>query len=392
MPENTTTVFSQILKIDVPHGLEADAKTRRAPVCSIAFETDGPVPFPQIILRGDGPERLFSKDDINETESKNGHFRYVVSVPEKTLSAGKWQVQVEGCRKPEWRSAGGGDWIKAFDQFEVAAPPRPKVSAQDATGVKIYIGIHKHMHQPYYNATDKHYWDGEKDGIFSTRQGPYQSFVPMAIRNYINGGLDNAGLSVSWSGTLIEQQNWKYPGWADQLREIVKVNTTGGHARCALTAFGFYHPLMALIPARNIKKHIEMHARICKETFGVPPTKTLFPPETAFHVRMIPALREAGVEAVIYDSLHRYRACKEYPYAGSEEGMLPPNPADQVNPPVEDWTGLNNVWCPGKVSPSCLRPEWIVYTDPDGTEHKIIGIPAERYIGNEDARGGFGAL
>jgi hypothetical protein len=61
----------------------------------------------------------------------------------------------------------------------------------------------------------------------------------------------------------------------------------------------------------------------------------MFPPETAFHVRMIPALIEAGVKAVIYDSIHRYRACKEYPYAGMSEGMLPPNPAEQVNPP---WT------------------------------------------------------
>ena len=34
----------------------------------------------------------------------------------------------------------------------------------------------------------------------------------------------------------------------------------------------------------------------------------------------------------------------------------------------------------------------MAYDDPDGGRHKIIAVPAERYIGNEDARGGFGAL
>lgn len=32
------------------------------------------------------------------------------------------------------------------------------------------------------------------------------------------------------------------------------------------------------------------------------------------------------------------------------------------------------------------------YEDPDGQIHRIVAVPAERYIGNEDARGGFGAL
>lgn len=390
---DTSSVFSRIVLVDAPTALQAEAETRRAGACTLAFEADGPVPFPQIILRGNGPERVFAKEALAEQEH-SGQWRYEVVVPAGTLAAGRWQVQAEGCRKEDWRAAGGGDWVKAFAEFEVSAPPRARSSVADNPGVKVYYGIHKHMHQPYYNATDKGYWDGEKQGIFSSRHGAYSSFVPMAVRHYLNGGLDRAGLSVSWSGTLLEQLNGRggFPGWSDELRQIAQETTSGGHPRCAMVAFGFYHPLMPLIPARNIVKHLRKHARICEEVFGVPPTKTLFPPETAFHVRMIPALREAGIERVIYDSLHRYRACREYPYAGREEGMLPPNAAEQVNPPVDDWTGLNNVWCPGKVSPSCLRPEWITYTDPEGREHRIIGVPAERYIGNEDARGGFGAL
>ena len=40
--------------------------------------------------------------------------------------------------------------------------------------------------------------------------------------------------------------------------------------------------------------------------------------------------------AVIYHSIHRFRACRDYPYAGIGEGMLPPNPAEQVKARRQD--------------------------------------------------------
>ena len=61
--------------------------------------------------------------------------------------------------------------------------------------MKIYFGIHKHMHQPYYNTTDRDYWDGEKDQIFGSRGGNYTDFVPAAVRQYVEAGLPHAGLS-----------------------------------------------------------------------------------------------------------------------------------------------------------------------------------------------------
>jgi hypothetical protein len=72
--------------------------------------------------------------------------------------------------------------------------------------------------------------------------------------------------------------------------------------------------------------------------------------------------------------------------------MLPPNPAEQVNPPADDWLQLHNIWAGSKISPALLRPEYVEYVDAQGQSFKIIAVPAERYIGNEDARGGFGAL
>ncbi len=132
---------------------------------------------------------------------------------------------------------------------------------------------------------------------------------------------------------------------------------------------------MALIPARNIVKQIEWHRRIIRDAFGVEASTVIFPPETAFHVRMIPALLQAGVEAIIYDSIHRFRACRDYPYAGMNEGMLPPNPAEQVNPAVDDWLQLHNIWAGSKISPSLLRPEYVGDEDAEGTVHKMICVP-----------------
>jgi len=390
MPK-TTAVFSRITAIDCAASLECEADSRRAPTFKLAFTADGLVPFPQIIVRGSSGETVLSGDDISANPTQK---TYTAQIPAGKFGPGHYEVQFEGCRQADWRSAGDSDWVKAFAHFEVKTPPRARVFQGDASAVKIYYGIHKHMHQPYYDAANPGHWDGEKASIFGSRHGAYSSFIPTAVRHYINGGLPHGGLSTSWSGSLIEQLNSKggFPGWGDQLRTIAQARTALGNPRCDFTAFGFFHPLMPLTPPRNIVKQIEWHRGIIRSQFGVEASDVLFPPETAFHVRMIPALIEAGVKAVIFDSIHRFRACQEYPYAGKEEGMLPPNRAEQVNPPADDWLQLHNIWAGSKISPSQLRPEYVVYTDPEGTEHRIVAVPAERYIGNEDARGGFGAL
>ena len=125
---------------------------------------------------------------------------------------GEINVQVEGCRKADIHHAGGGDWLKEFRRLQLIPGARAKPVIRVATGsddtpVKLYFGIHKHMHQPYYNATDRLYWDGEKDSIFGARGGPYTHYIPTAVRQYAGAGLPHAGLSTSWSGSLIEQLN-----------------------------------------------------------------------------------------------------------------------------------------------------------------------------------------
>lgn len=396
-------VFTRFLRIDMPDDLTCKSDGRN-PAFSIVFSADGEIPFPQVILHASGGPYLVKDEAIRTTEVGTDAVTYTATVPAGPLGPGEVVVQVEGCRRADIDQSGGDDWVKEFRSLRLAAAPRPARRASagpDAGQPRLHFGIHKHMHQPYYNATDRDYWDGEKDGIFGSRGGNYTTFIPDAVRQYVDGGLPHAGLSTSWSGSLIEQLDrcaahglcgGRFSGWNQALRAIAHERTALGNPRVDFTAFGFHHPLMALIPARDIVKQIEWHRRAVRDAFGVEASTILFPPETAFHERMIPALAQAGVEALIYDSIHRFRTCRDYPYAGMNEGMLPPNPAEQVNPPVDDWLQLHNIWAGSKISPGLLRPEYVEYVDPEGTAHKLIAVPAERYIGNEDARGGFGAL
>lgn len=393
-------VFSRFLDIVCPESLACEASGKN-PAFEVSFRTDGEIPFPQVILHGQGLQKIIKDEAIRCAEATATECTYVAAIPAGLLAGGAITLQVEGCRKADLSQAGGADWIKEFRDLQLIAPPRPLPKAEVVGNIKVYFGIHKHMHQPYYRAADTQYWDGEKEQIFGSRAGNYTGFLPMAVRQYIDGGLPHAGLSTSWSGSLIEQldrsaeQGWcgrRFSGWSHELRASAGATTALGHPRLSFSAFGFFHPLMALIPARDIARQIQWHRDLIRNRFGVEASRILFPPETAFHVRMIPALLESGIQAVIYDSIHRYRACQDYPYAGMSEGMLPPNRAEQCNPPVDDWLQLHNVWAGSKISPSLLRPEYVAYEDPEGQVHKIIAIPAERYIGNEDARGGFGAL
>ena len=397
MSETFTTIVSVVAPPDSHTDLSGFL-----PACEWLFHADGVIPFPQVIVRDFHGNELFLLKGDDITRRDDG--AYAAVLPGGKLRAGRYVLQIEGCKRADFENAAPDDWVKTFHEFEVlppvgdAMPTAPRITVGERP--KLYFGIHKHMHQPYYRAADTGFWDGGNDEIFATRAGAYRRFINMAASQYQQ--LPHAGLSMSWSGSLLEQldrcsreglAHGAYSGdWKGELAEAARMRTQGGHPRADFSAFGFFHPLMPLIPARDVKAQIRRHREFIQNEFGVPASTILFPPETAFHVRMIPALLDSGITGVIYDSIHRYRACREYPYAGREEGMLPPNPSEQENPPAGDWLQLRNVWAGSKIAPSLLRPEYIKYVDVDGNEYKIIGIPAERYIGNEDARGGYGAL
>ena len=346
-------IFQRLLRIDCPEEIHSD-RDDRYPAFELRFVADGQIPFPQVIVHLPGSSLLLKEGAIQGQRTADGTWDYRTRVPGGEIHTDiPLTIQVEGCRLADIGLARGEDWIKAFREVRLVRVPAPesvaRIALSEGVEVKLYFGIHKHLHQPYYNTTDRNYWDGEKEQIFGSRYGNYTDFLPAAVRQYQEGGLDHAGLSTSWSGSLIEQLDrcadeglcgGRFTGWNQVLRAMAGARTALGNPRLAFSAFGFFHPLMPLIPHQDIVRQIKWHREVIRRAFGVEASRVLFPPETAFHVRMIPALVDAGVEAVIYDSIHRFRACRDYPYAGLSEGMLPPNAAEQVNPAVDDWLQL----------------------------------------------------
>lgn len=277
----------------------------------------------------------------------------------------------------------------------------------------VNVGFLWHMHQPIYypgetiTQTDAlgHFSFNLAD-IHNQRFGPYSSWPKDAIQAGL--GQPHLGAQVSFSGSLIQNLNnleaantngGMWNNWESSYDTAQTWNTSLGNPRLDLIGFGANHPLMPLLDARDMRMQIRLHREIVKQTWGtdVPYSKGIFPAETAFSERMIPALVAEGLEWAIVDNIHFDRATENYPHTNASN-LFPPNRADQINPdPTANggaWVQLNDLWAPSPVSaPYSYQPHYVQHVDPDsGAISKIVAVPAARYEGNEDGRGGFGAL
>ncbi len=270
----------------------------------------------------------------------------------------------------------------------------------------IYIAFHWHMHQPIYwpyesivQTEQTH--QGEMGysvyDIHYQRSGPYTTWPRDAIS--AGSGMPHLGAQVSISGSLIENlDNMEaagagFSGWKNPWRETRGWRTQNGNPRLDIVNFGYHHPLMGLLDARDVRLQLQLHRRRIEQAFGSADSRGIFPPECAFSKRMIPALAAENIEWSLVDNIHFDRAHRDYPWV-PESNLPPPNRADQVNTAATDWVALSGLWAPSRVaSPWGYRPHWVEYRNPETCETaRIIAVPAARYEGNEDARGGFGAL
>lgn len=281
------------------------------------------------------------------------------------------------------------------------------------TPAPIEIGFLWHMHQPIYfpgeNITQSQNAGRYSFSIYDVhnqRKGPYTDWP----RNAIINGQDrpNLGASVSFSGSLIENLNQMqsvgvnggmWNNWQGPYTQARNTRTARNNSRLDLVGFTYHHALGPLMDERDLRMQIRMHKTKLQQTFGnaTPYSKGFFPAETAFSSRMIPALVAEGFEWAIVDNIHFDRATQNYPHTNSSN-LYAPNRADQINPdPAANggaWIQLNNLWAPSKVSaPFSYRPHQSQYVNPNtGQIQKIVAVPGARYEGNEDGRGGFGAL
>ncbi|MBI4860202.1 MAG: hypothetical protein HY815_08060 [Candidatus Riflebacteria bacterium] len=299
--------------------------------------------------------------------------------------------------------------------LETTPAPTPREPRSVKTSVPIHIAFHWHMHQPIYWPYED-VVTTERRGVYSysildlfrSRYGPYTSWPRNAVAAGRGAGLAHLGAQVSFSGSLIENLDAlgaidpSFKSWTAPWKEARGWKTQLGNPRLDLVAFGYHHPLMALVDYEDIRRQIRAHRAAVQRAFGsdVPPSRGIFPPENAFAEWMIPALVDEQISWVMVDNIHFSRACRNYPWVKGEN-LYPPNGADQTNPDPGSWIQLNGLWAPSKEPAWASRPHWVALSDPDTganartpeqREAKMIAIPTSRYLGNEDGRGGFGAL
>ncbi len=277
----------------------------------------------------------------------------------------------------------------------------------------IEIGFLWHMHQPIYYPYESvlqthnlgRYSFSLLD-VHNSRFGPYTTWP----RNAVQAGLGqpNLGAQVSFSGSLTENINTlrqagvnggMWNNWFNAYNQSRQWTTALGNPRIDLVGFGYHHPLMPLLDTQDIRMQLKLHKHIYAQTWTGQPafSKGIFPPETAFHTRIIPALVAEGLEWVLVDNIHFDRACIGYPHTDASN-LYAPNKADQINPDPSTkggaWVQLSNLWAPSRVSaPFGYRPAQVQHVDPaTGAITRMVAVPCARYEGNEDGRGGFGAL
>ncbi len=285
------------------------------------------------------------------------------------------------------------------------------LAATAAAQNPIHVTYLWHMHQPVYypyesvNQTDgNNRFNFSVKGVHDARTGAYGEWPKNAVQQGADRGLPNAGVQVSFSGSLMENMDGLYgTGWRSHYRWGRNgLRTVRNNPRLDLVGIAYHHSLMPLTPKESMRMQIRLHKEAYRDVWntGGSYTKGFWPPECAFDVNMIPALVEEGLEWVIVDNGHFDRAARNYPWAAASS--IRPNKADQLNPDPatigSQWVQLNNVWAPTKVSaPWGYQPHRVQYVDPASSPanpvvRRIIAVPAGRYEGNENGRGGYGAF
>ncbi len=300
----------------------------------------------------------------------------------------------------------GGAFCAAFC-FLATVLSAPRASASNPIHVTYLWHMHQPIYYPYENVNDT---DGSGKFNFSirdvhnTRLGPYGAWPKDAVQAGADKGLPHAGVQVSFSGSLMENMSNLYSsGWQNDYRWGRNgLRTSLGNPRLDTVGIAYHHSLMPLTTKESMRMQIKLHKEAYYDNWATGGTysKGFWPPECAFDVNMIPALVAEGLEWVIVDNGHFDRAAQGYPWAPASS--IRPNQADQLNPDPatigSKWVQLNNVWAPTKVSaPWGYQPHRVQYVDPNSSPtstdvKRVIAVPAARYEGNENGRGGYGSF
>jgi len=254
-------------------------------------------------------------------------------------------------------------------------------------------------------------WNGypqnDLDQIFGLddRKAAYQYRMKDSLGTI--GSHANSGVAVSYSGALMENVgSLGFAGWNgysnDWWRPIKDANTwttTLGKPRLDIVNFAYHHSLSGLHNPETNYMEIRLHQEKVKAIFGQSAvSKGFFPTEMTFSTRLIPTLKQLGINWSIASGEHIARACPDFPIVFGSGGIncAPPNRADQINPNGVEFLReqIDRGYSPANANPLSYQPAYAKYVDPEtGTEHKIIVVPADQTMGWKDGyaclNGGF---
>ena len=264
-----------------------------------------------------------------------------------------------------------------------------------------------HMHQPVYYPYER-VQDTDSNGRFNfsvasvinDRTPNYTSWPKDAVQQGADKGMAHAGAQCSFTGSLGENLNNLWGGsWNGDYRWARNgLRTSLNNPRLDMVGIPYHHSLMPLTCKESMKMQIRLHKEQYKDLWntGGEYSKGFWPPECAFAESIIPALVDEGMQWVIVDNGHLFRTVEGFPW--NSGSSCRPNLAEVQTPKAEvlgsQWVQLQNVWAPTKVlAPWSYQPHYVQYVNPwDGSIQKIIAVPAGRYEGNENGRGGYGAF
>ena len=213
--------------------------------------------------------------------------------------------------------------------------------------------------------------------------------------------LPESGAQISYSGGLIENlESFADAGgqlgystdFSGSIREARSWNTSGSTVpRCDVVQFAFHHPLLPLIDDAAVRMELALYAEIYGRTWGdwIPQSRGFFPSEMAFSTRLIPALKDAGIEWALVSGEKLSRACADFPVQLGSGGINcdPPNRADQLNPAQGAYNRvtISRGCSPAEAAPFAYTPQRAMYVDPDsGTVETLVVVPCSQSLGWED--------
>ncbi len=295
------------------------------------------------------------------------------------------------------------------------------VLSRPATGAPIHTSYLWHMHQPIY-WPERSTWTGvgyetanetmalghSQSDLFSIfnkddRVHDYQDYPRSAIQSILDQ--PDAGAQVSFAGSLIQNLNslgaagWnggRYgASWWQSYRDAMAWTTSGGRRRLDPVIVSMHHPINPLCDETVFRRMLQAQKAAMIGAWGPSgaSSKGFFPAEMCFSERLIPVLRQEGIEWSIVPDVHLSRACANYPAAANLDNCDPPNRADLQNPAQAYYNtqSISRGVTTRIAIPFAMQPHTAQWIDPvTGAASKLTVVPASNAMSWNEGYGLYG--